>query len=153
MTRRKSNFELPIRIDYQPPSGLLHFITLTHTTAIISFFVVAVPIWVRCLLCLGVVVSYFYQRDIYHCAKLKPVRVNLNASNEWQCISSQDELQFLQLQGRPFVHPGLIIMRFKNGHGKQIKVILTRGNCEPVTHRRLRVRLRFHESRPGDIRA
>lgn len=153
MIRRKSNFELPIRFDYQPPPVLLQFLLVTHVLAIISFFIVAVPVWLRCLLCLGIVVSYGYQYHKYHCAKLNPVRFNLNASDEWQIISQQALVQHLRLQGRAFVHPELVIMRFKNEPGELINVILTAGNCTPVTHRRLRVRLRYPVKQPGAIQA
>ena len=143
MIRKKSNFELPIRIEYQPPSRLLHFLTLTHAMAIISLFVAAVPAWLRCLLCLGIVVSYFYYRHSYYYTKNNSIRLNLSAANEWICIVEQNSVQPLRLLTGSFVHPELIIMRFIMNSGKLINVILVTENCDPNMHRRLRVRLRY----------
>lgn len=143
MVHRESNFELPIRFNYHPPSLWLHFLTLIHTAAIISFFQVAVPVWFRSFICLAVIISYFYYYFIYHCAKKNTVLFSLNALNEWNIKGPANMDEPIYLLPGTFVHPDLIIMRFKKTSGKQVNIFLTRENSNPATHRRLRVRLRF----------
>jgi len=66
----------------------------------------------------------------------------LDSSDAWWLCDSVHR-QPLQLLPGPFVHPQLVMLRFRTSDCSLRTIVLSPDNAEQATLRRLRVRLRF----------
>lgn len=140
----ESRFNLPIHLDYYPPAWLFPVLTMGHTGAIICVFAVAVPSWLKLVIVSVISLSFFhYVKDfIAYRNPENRIRLILNIENEWKIIDCEGDREVMLLPGA-YVHPLLMVLRFRD-ENKQVKsFILTPGPMDRDSLRRLRVRLRF----------
>jgi hypothetical protein len=149
MKDRDNAFNLPIRINYQPPVSLLYFITFIHVGALFCLIPVAFSICLKLLIVLLISINYlhFYSdfvriTDSEH----KPVLL-LNRENKWTLIDTEKNAEAVKLEPAAYVHRLLLVLRLTVKGGKTYPFILTSENVERNILRRLRVRLR-HGKRP-----
>lgn len=138
-----SPFELPIHIAYRPPGWLAIVLSISHCGAIICIFAVPVPPWSKIALLAVICVSLLWSlyRVLHRRYVAPPIMLILNTTNEWRLADRRDARPITLLPGA-FVHPGLLVLRFKDGR-RICPVILTPGMLKREVFRRLRVRLRY----------
>lgn len=141
----ESPFILPIRIYYRPPGTLLLFLSIVHIISILCLLPLAIPVWTKGLLVLIILCSYFgYTRDFLH-ARRNRVELILQPDNEWRVVDISRKDQYwdrVKLIPGAFVHPRLVVLNLKGRAGRYC-FLLTHGNVDADTLRRLRVRLRY----------
>lgn len=142
-------FELPIHISYRPPAWLLIFLSISHLGAIICIFAVPVPSWLGVLIATAIVGSLLWSlsRHFYYRYRSVPVRLILNASDDWSLADERGDRAIRLLPGA-FVHPCLLVLRFRD-NGRSRSFILTPSTLDEDMLRRLRVRLLYKKRSEG----
>ena len=142
-----STFNLPLHFYYRQPRWILPYLVISHSGAILWVYTVTVPVWLK--LCALIILSssfLFYLKD--HVSSrylLNPVCLILNSEDEWTVVDEAGSREIELLPGS-FVHPGLIILRFRDTDRRVHSFILDRNSADENTLRRLRVRLRFKKT-------
>lgn len=139
-------FKLPIHIHYHPPGWLFIVLTICHTGAIICVFTIPVLIWVKLMFFITIISSYLcYGKRYIKSRNLDiPVQLILTIDDEWKLIDEKGD-RYVELLPGAYVHPGLVVLRFKDDNNKVYPFILTPVSVNRDILRRLRVRLRFNK--------
>jgi len=145
MDRRESAFNLPVIINYRPSLWVFSCLCMVHFGALICLYPAAIPVWLKWLLMATVLCSYIRHHRVYVILKNSscPQRLILKASDEWLLCSRDGASIPIKLLPESFVHPWLVVLRFK-GHKLHFHAfVLTLDNIDVDILRRLRVRLRY----------
>ena len=138
-----SAFKLPIHIYYRPPAWILPLLGFSHAGAIICVFSVAVPAlaqWLTFILLLASLIRHMHETT----RSREPgtgIQLFIDSQDKWWIIDAHSAIQG-QLLPAALVHPALVIVRVKLPD-RIHALILTNGNVNADTLRRLRVRLRY----------
>jgi len=135
--------EMPIYIACRPSFNIAIFNALIHLGAIGSLFPADIPSGAVILLISCVLLHLFYYIRQYRIRCETHVMLKLNKENKWELTGANGEIKDLDLLPGTFVHPCMVILRFKDECRRAYTYVLTTDNIERQTLRRLRVRLRF----------
>lgn len=145
-----NGFLYPIRITTRLSPRLLALIYGAHAISLGVLPGISVSWTVRSVLT-GCVLYSLYRFDARHRRRNDPGypdEIQLNRHDEWSMKLPCGELRPVELLPRSFVHPRLVVLRFREGR-KHIAVILTPDVVDREQLRRLRVRIKYRKTSPA----
>ncbi|MBI2994977.1 MAG: hypothetical protein HYY48_12495 [Gammaproteobacteria bacterium] len=146
----ESDFELPINVRYRSSRRLALLLVAMHAGAALAVSQAALPAWTS--LCIVLVLACsggLYIGQFSASWNRGPVELTLTAADQWLVKSADGTRQELQPMPPAFVHPWLLILRFKGSGNARQTFLFTPDNCDADLLRRLRVRLAFPVGRSG----
>lgn len=140
-TGMASPLELPILIRYRPSGKIAAFNALVHLGALFCLLLAEIPVAIMLLAGTAVLVNCGV------CLKrfLSPqdTCIKLDRYDRWQLLRDNGEAVDLELLPGALVHPKIVALCFREPGGRSRYCVLTHGNLDGQTLRRLRVRLRW----------
>jgi hypothetical protein len=142
MDAHHAGFDLPIRINYTPPVWLAGFILFTHFGAMgclllmHAWWLLKVLLWLLLLLSLVVTIR---RQSPHH----TPAGFVVDNHNRWLIIGTDSRPRQARLVSAGILATNCVCLLLQDDMGQKHAFILTSGNLDQVTLRRLRVRLYY----------
>jgi len=145
MVRHYCGFDLPVRIDYLPPTWLMPFIYFTHSVATFCLLPVNLPWSLKAILFLALLFSLrFHVRNFRrYTAISRPLQLLLDAANNWSVVVPDGKRIDASLQSASIFQAGFVVLNLQDKNSTKYVFILTESNLDKQTLRRLRVRLLY----------
>jgi hypothetical protein len=145
MAGQYCGFDLPVRIDYVPPTWLMPFIYLTHSVAAVCLIPVNLPWSIKIILFLAVFFSLRFNVANFrrYSAFDKPLQLLLDTANNWSVVVPDGKRIDASLQSASILQPEFVVLNLQDKNSTKYVFILTESNLDKQTLRRLRVRLLY----------
>jgi len=127
-----------LQINLQPSHYLLAFILVSHGGALLLLFLLPVNLWLKLLVTLVVLFS-LYRQWCEHGRGYTQLR--WDSLDQWWLIEPGGDEFAAQLLPGSYVHPALLVLRFRVDHRVRSLVLLA-DSADGDLLRRLRVRLK-----------
>ncbi len=136
-------FALQLRIKPTPSRQLTVFLITAHGLAIPLLWPLDMAVWIKLTLLTAIVASFIHSWRHHVLRKGGKVidEIILQQDGRWLLGNHKKEFFSAQLMTDSYVHPWLVILRFRHQYGTS-NIVLLSDMIDVDMHRRLRVRLR-----------
>ena len=136
-------FETPLHVPLRSDRHLIRASLFAHwaTTAVVLW--TPMPIWLLIALCVALLVSFRYHRDL-HARRCRPgalIALRHHADGSWTLYRRHAPTVQGARTCACFVHHRCVILSFSTAGWRRQRVVITEGGTDPTAFRRLRVRL------------
>lgn len=136
----------PLRLERRPSIRLMMILATVHGLALLVLLPLPLAGWLKMLLAAAVVaqgiVSWRGQADLSAPRAVKTLV--WRTDNRWELFSPDGIGREARLLPGAYVHPWLVVLRFRDEDDCRCAVVLPPDGLDPDQHRRLRVRLRLN---------
>lgn len=133
--------EAPIVVPGRPSPRLMAVDILVHLGALLGLFLADFGLGWKALA--GVVIAWRGVRSLRSRLAQAQLSFRLDGQDRWWLLREDGKALRLRRLPGSFVHPRLVVLRFKDENGRVYSQALRADNMDAPSLRRLRVRLRF----------
>jgi toxin CptA len=145
-------FALPLRLECRSSRFLKYTVSIVHALALLILLPLTLAWWIK-LPALGLVLVQWavtWRRFITFTAPLAVRRLVWTAEDRWVLYPNDGVTREARLLPSTYIHPLLVILRFRAEDKSRYAVILPHDSVDPDSHRRLRAQLRLQDREKVD---